>query len=101
MTHRYNVTGMTCSSCEQKVQGILEKVPGVTKAIVNNTTGKAEIEMAQHIPVAVFQRALKDHPKYQLSETDMIAHLPEPEDKKPFLAQYKPILVVFAYITAI
>ena len=98
MTHSYNVTGMTCSSCQQIVQDLLLGVPGVTWAAVDRRTGKAEIEMTEHIPVGVFRQALKDHPKYQISET--VVHIPEVaiEDTKSFLSQYKPILVVFAYI---
>ncbi len=104
MTHTYQITGMTCTSCEQKVKQLLEKVKGVTSVTVDRTRGEASITMSSHVPTTLLQQALKDDPKYQLSE--MAHHMPTPpafeaEEAKPWLQVYKPILLVFAFITGI
>jgi hypothetical protein len=66
--------------------------------------GEASIEMARHIPTQDLQAALKDYPKYQLSEA---VGTPQPkpflieDEKSSWLETYKPILLVFGYILAI
>jgi len=97
MTHTYSITGMTCTSCQKKVQDLLSTVPGVTKAIVDFKSSTAEIDMSKHVSTATLQAALKDYPKYQLAEP-MAAPM---EEKKSWFANYKPILLIFFYITAI
>ncbi|RCH55422.1 heavy-metal-associated domain-containing protein [Mucilaginibacter hurinus] len=106
MTHTYNITGMTCSGCQYKVQGLLSKIPGVTQVDVNLDNGTADVTMNEHIATSVLKEALKDYPKYQLSEH--LTHAPlysatfeDSEDGRSWFATYKPILLVFTYITII
>lgn len=103
MTHTYSITGMTCTSCQSKVQGILSKVEGVTNVSINLQKATADIEMAKHISVKTFKTALQDYPKYQINEAENkpVAEAFEEEETKTWLATYKPILLIFAYITAI
>jgi copper chaperone CopZ len=104
MKHNYNISGMTCSSCQAKVESLLTKTAGVTSATTNLATGTVEIEMNKHIATVTLQAALKDFPKYQLSE---VAAMPlhnsyeETEEKKSWFGTYKPILLIFGYIVAI
>jgi copper chaperone CopZ len=103
MTHTYNISGMTCSGCQNKVGGLLSKVDGVEKVSIDLAKGTANIEMAKHIPTVTLKIALADYPKYQLSEA--VSHTPvfstySEEEKKSWFETYKPILVIFAYITA-
>ncbi|RVT98326.1 heavy-metal-associated domain-containing protein [Mucilaginibacter limnophilus] len=107
MTHTYNITGMTCTGCQYKVKGLLEKVPGVTEVDIDLEKGKADISMNEHVATPVLQSALKDYPKYQLTE-DMHQHVAatpvsfsDEEDKRTWLQTYKPILLIFGYITVI
>ncbi|MBN8836150.1 MAG: cation transporter [Sphingobacteriia bacterium] len=104
MTHTYFVTGMTCSSCLAKVKGLLSKVSGVKNVHIDLAKAEALIDMEWHIPIADFKKALKDYPKYQLSESNYhhFAALPEEnEETKSWLETYKPILLIFGYITGI
>jgi copper chaperone CopZ len=103
MTHTYKISGMTCSGCQTKVEGLLSKVDGVTRVSVDLAKGMADIEMAKYIPTTTLKTALADYPKYQLSETEK----PMPafstfsdDEKKSWFETYKPILLIFAYITA-
>jgi len=104
MTHTYQITGMTCSGCQNKVQALLSQVKDVQKVDISLAEGTADITMAQHIPTTVLQDALKDYPKYQLSEAQ---HTPtmsmdmEDSENRTWLATYKPILLIFAYILTI
>ena len=70
MRHTYNITGMTCSSCQAKVQGLLSKIDGVKKVSINLQKATADIEMANHISINIFQSALLEYPKYQITETE-------------------------------
>jgi len=92
---------MTCKGCEAKVFTILSKVPGVKNVAINLSAGEATIDMDHHISTSVLQSALKDYPKYQLTENGN-QHMPQEsneEEQRPWFQVYKPILLVFAYIT--
>ncbi|UEG48664.1 heavy-metal-associated domain-containing protein [Ferruginibacter lapsinanis] len=96
MTHTYKVTGMTCSSCEAKVKSSLLLLPDVTAVAVSKEKQTATITMEKHIPLSVFQHSLNE--KYTISA---IEHNETAEQAKSWVATYKPILLIFAYITAI
>jgi copper chaperone CopZ len=105
MTHTYNISGMTCSGCQAKVQGLLSKVAGVKNVNIDLTKGKASIDMEKHIATDELKAALKDYPKYQLSEDQQqqpaVAPVPVAEETKSWIATYKPILLIFGYIIGI
>jgi len=101
MIHTYTVTGMTCSGCQAKVQGLLSKVKGVKNVTIDLSAGEAIIDMDKHVPTSELQSALKDYPKYQLSENGRHEHHAvsiNNEESKSWLETYKPILLVFGYI---
>ncbi len=105
MTHTYIVSGMTCAGCQAKVQGLLSKVSGVKNVSIDLANGEAAIVMDKHIATAELKAALKDYPKYQLSELNhqhnTIASVITEEENKSWIATYKPILLIFGYITGI
>jgi copper chaperone CopZ/uncharacterized membrane protein YphA (DoxX/SURF4 family) len=96
MTHTYQLSGMTCSSCEAKVKSSLLKIPGVTEVTVSKDNASATISMEKHIPLAALQNILDK--KYSISARD---HHETAEQAKSWLATYKPILLIFAYVTAL
>lgn len=93
---------MTCSGCQAKVQNLLSKVPGVKMVNIDLGKGEATIDMNEHIPVSEFQLALSGYPKYKLTENwhhnQQIDFAPDDESKS-WLETYKPILLIFGYIT--
>ena len=105
MTHIYKVSGMTCSGCQAKVQGLLSKVTGVKNVNINLSNGEAIIDMDKHIATNDLKEALKEYPKYQLSETNHQQYIVEPvtneEETKSWIEAYKPILLIFGYIIGI
>ena len=98
MTHNYTITGMTCSGCQAKVEKLLGQVHGVKKIGIDLAKGEAEIEMERHIPTEVLRSALKDYPKYALAEVPTGT---EEETVRSWWVTYKPILLIFGYITLI
>lgn len=103
MTHTYNISGMTCGGCQAKVQKLLSGIAGVKNVSIDLPTGEASIEMTSHIPTTALKSSLKDYPKYQLEEKQVVHQMQSStdEEKRSWFATYKPILVVFAYITGI
>lgn len=107
MTHTYNVSGMTCEGCSAKVSHLLKKVQNVTDVDIDLAAGEAIVSMDKHVPIPALQEALKDYPKYQLTEKEQ-QHPPkrernifteQPEEQKSWAETYKPILIIAGYIT--
>ena len=87
---------MTCGSCEAKVKSSFLLLPNVTEVEVSKDNQTAIISMDKHIALSTFQNA----PDKKYSITSM-EHNETAEQAKNWLATYKPILIIFAYITTI
>lgn len=99
MEHKYQVTGMTCTSCEAKVKSSLLMVENVTNVEVSKNENTATITMDKHIAIAKLQNALGGlSSKYQISATN---HSEVLEETKSWFETYKPILLIFFYITLV
>ena len=96
MTHTYNLTGMTCTSCEAKVKSALLMVENVTNVEVSKNENSATITMDKHITLSDLQKVLDS--KYQISA---INHNEIAEQTKSWFETYKPILLIFFYITLV
>jgi copper chaperone CopZ len=101
MTHIYTVTGMTCNGCAAKVQKLLSSVAGIENININLEKNEAAVTMHHHIQTKELQNALKDYPKYQLTEQPVHHTEIINEETKTWFETYKPILLIFAYITGI
>jgi len=99
MTHTYQLTGMTCSSCEAKVKSSLLTLPNITSVEVSKDSKSAIIGMEKHIALNILQEALKAAgDKYQITATQ---HSENVEQTKSWLTTYKPLLIIFTFITFI
>ncbi|MCM4163598.1 MULTISPECIES: heavy-metal-associated domain-containing protein [unclassified Arenibacter] len=96
MVHTYQVTGMTCSSCEAKVKSSLLMVENVVSVEVSKQEHSATITMGKHIGLDKLQKALPE--KYQISA---LHHNEMAEEKKGWLETYKPIILIFFYISLV
>lgn len=98
MTHTYQVSGMTCGSCEAKVKSALLMTAHVSAAEVSKEKGTATITMDKHIALPDLQAALKKAgDKYTITAAE---HSEDTYQATSWFATYKPILLIFAYITA-
>jgi copper chaperone CopZ len=99
MTHDYQVTGMTCAGCENKVKSSLLMLPDVTSVDVSKDTNSATITMEKHIALSDLQKALGGNDsKYQISPK---SHNEFVEETKSFWETYKPVLLLFGYISLV
>ncbi|CAN5553180.1 hypothetical protein BH11BAC2_BH11BAC2_12540 [soil metagenome] len=98
MTHTYQLTGMTCSSCESKVKGKLLTLPEITQVEVSKENNTATISMEKHIGLAELQKALGTDGKYKITALE---HNENAEVAKSWFITYKPILLIFFYISTV
>ncbi|MCG8332259.1 MAG: heavy metal translocating P-type ATPase [Chitinophagales bacterium] len=96
MVHKYQVTGMTCTSCEAKVKSSLLSLGDIINVEVSKADHSATITMDKHVPLAELQKALDD--KYKIS---IIHHSEIVEQTKSWFTTYKPILLIFSYILSL
>lgn len=101
MTHTYNITGITCSSCVAKVKSELLKLGDVTNADVQIDAPQATITMQKHIPTTELQKAIsKAGAKYIISDTGNTVHQATATEETAGNSYY-PIFLIFGYITGI
>ena len=99
MTHNYQITGMTCISCEAKVKTALLTLPDIESVEVSKEKNEGIISMSKHIAISDLQQAIGGAgSKYQITATH---HSEVAEQTKSWFSTYKPILLIFAYITII
>lgn len=96
MKHEYKLTGMTCSSCEEKVKSALLLVENIRSVEVSRETNSVSIGMDKHVSLGELQSALDD--KYTISPLE---HNEAAEELKSWFETYKPILLVFVYISLV
>lgn len=96
MTHTYQTHGITCSSCEAKVKSSFITLPDVTNVEVTRTT--ATITLEKHIALSELQKAIEAKGNYTIS----VEHHSEiAEQTKSWFATYKPVLIIYFYITLV
>ncbi|WP_339740412.1 MauE/DoxX family redox-associated membrane protein [uncultured Sunxiuqinia sp.] len=96
MVHKYQISGMTCTSCEAKVKSALLLVNNVTAVEVSKADNSATVTMDKHVALSELQNALES--KYKISP---IHHSEAVEQTKSWFSTYKPILIIFIYISGI
>ena len=82
------------ASCEAKVKSALLMVDNVTHVEVSLQDHSTTITMDKHVPLKELQKALD--PKYQIAALE---HNEMTEQTKSWFETYKPILLIFFYIT--
>jgi len=105
---------MTCGGCAAKVKNLLSGVKGVNDVVIDLEKGEAEVEMSGHVGTEILKGALAEYPKYGLSEVvvpGVAASVPAtvagsevmavPEVVEGWWVTYKPILLLFGYITLV
>lgn len=101
MTHTYNISGMTCSSCKASVEEAFSALPNVENVSVNLEAKEATIKMKSHIEVDTLQNALPE--KYKISEKKEKNVFQSAsnvvEEEKTDLQQLFPLFLILGYIT--
>lgn len=99
METKYQLIGMTCSGCEYKVKYQLEQVDGITNATANKEQQTVTITHAKQLPLAALQAAIDEKYTIQNIAANATSNNEDLETQKSWWITYKPILLVFAYIT--
>lgn len=100
MKHTYDVVGMHCQSCVQKVTAAIENVGGVASANVTLKPPRATVEMDTHIPEETLNQAVQAAGGYGLKRASiqevktMPSDAPEAENKESLY----PLFLIVAYI---
>jgi len=106
MTTTYKLEGMTCGSCEQKVTDMLTSLSQIDSAVVNRLTDSATIIYQNGKPTIeeLISVLGGQNSKYQIGliedEFKKNTSIVE-QDSRSWLATYKPILLIFAFITGV
>lgn len=99
MVQEYIITGMTCGGCEAKVKSKLLSVPFVKDVEVSKETNFGKITMEKKISITDLQNSLGGtESKYKISES---FNIDTKKSSKSWIHTYKPILIIFTYITLI
>jgi copper chaperone CopZ len=102
MTHTYILEGMTCNGCAAKVKSALLKHPDVLQADIDLDSSRAMITMQKHIPVSQLQELISQSGNYTIKEEgNHHAQMIESGEIRSWWSTYKPLLLIFAYITGI
>ncbi len=104
MTHNYQLSGITCGSCAQKIRTALEAVEGVTEVQVDVATQVAAVTMTTHIPSETLATAVEAAGKYSLvgevhDQAKTADSTPAAQDhltEEPH--SFKPLILVLGYI---
>lgn len=100
MKHTYSVTGMTCTGCVASVKSKLLMHPDVQSAEVTLDPPQAVLEMTKHIGTADLQQAI-GNPRYTITESPQAHDTHMAGETARWVATYKPILLIFAFITGV
>ena len=99
MQHTYSISGITCSSCEQKIKTAFFTLPDVEAIDIDRAASTISITMGKHVPTSAFQAALAPFQgKYQITALQSEAVM---EVKPSWLTTYWPILLIFGFITLV
>lgn len=103
MKTTYQITGMTCGSCELKVKTALESITGVKTAVVSKDSNAAELEMDLPVPVGIIKDTVQSlGSKYQFSEAvQQPVQVTEDVETVGWVETYKPVLLIFGYLTVV
>jgi copper chaperone CopZ len=102
MIQDYQITGMTCKGCKEKVQNLLSGLDQIKNVQIDLAKGEAQIEMDRYISIESLKSALREYPKYQITENKIRPKIngeaAGETTKKSWLITYKPLLLIFTYI---
>ena len=113
MVHSYKLSGLTCDGCVKTVKNILSQIAGIESVTINESRDEATITMTQHVSTEMLKAALKDHPKYQINDKMGTTKVPpsvsatsetafeEEKDSRSWFETYKPLLLIFGYVTLV
>ncbi|MEO8404029.1 MAG: MauE/DoxX family redox-associated membrane protein [Chitinophagaceae bacterium] len=96
MTHTYQVNGMTCNGCVNKVKIELLKLVDILKVELQLDYPQATITMKKHIATDKLQQAISKAGHYTITDVDSMMDHEEPGENER--DSYYPVFLIFGYI---
>ena len=97
MERKYQISGMTCTSCEEKVKENLLSSPYITFVEVSKESNSATVTMDKLLITEELQTLLGGREsKYQIKAIEQNVII---EENISWFETYKPIVLIFGYIT--
>jgi copper chaperone CopZ len=102
MAHTYQFSGITCNGCAKKVTAMLSQIEGITNVAVVLETQNVTVTMQKHIPMSDLAKVFEGT-KYSINNEVPPIMTVESDNETgiSWLATYKPIVLIFAYITLV
>jgi len=94
-TLTFTISGMTCSSCALIIKDAFKDFVNENQISINHINGETTIFSDYLIDINNLRDALKRYPKYK------IENLPLNKEKGSWIVTYKPVLLLFFYITCL
>lgn len=100
MEKQYNIAGMTCNGCVNRVKGGLLELPEVQEVQIDLTTGQATIQQSKEIALKELQEATG---KYTITPQQTVVHTQTKSSTLPPIAwsTYKPLFLIVGYISLV
>lgn len=100
MTHTYEIAGMHCASCVQRITEALQRVEGVLKAHVTLSPPRAVVQMQRHIPFSELNDTLNQVGAYRLTEQgSSVESLASTATTEADDTSFFPLILILAYLT--
>lgn len=100
MTHTYDIVGMYCAICVQKITEALQRVDGVLNAHVTLSPPRAVVQMQRHIPYSELNDTLNQVGAYRLTEQgSSVESLASTDTMEADDTSFSPLILTLAYLT--
>ena len=101
MERVYDVEGMHCAACTQKITAALEGLPGVARAEATLTPRQAKVEMSNPVPIDTLQAAVASAGSYRLRERAESATPTKAEENLVGAPKESlfPLILIVSYLT--
>lgn len=104
ITQIFSISGMTCQKCVEKITSTLQAITGVSSVTVQLAEGTATLHTAAALDLTTVQKSLAAFPKYAVTNftnTAAIALNDQVQSTNSKLETYKPLIIVFCYVTLV
>ena len=101
MKQKVNITGMTCQGCVATVTKKLEHHPAIRHADVSLEDGIATLDVEHKVNLTDLEKALGEGDKYSIAKSEPVTIDTAPNDQQSWLETYKPLLLIFLFISGV
>lgn len=99
MNFTFEISGMTCEGCSNKVKSLIQKNISINEVEVNLNSGLVHFNSEKQISVTDLEKLLTQHPKYKVSiQSDKTKNT---INKSLTIITYFPLILIFIFLTTL